>query len=127
MGLMDAQLRVLEFHAKHEFPINVKPGDIPKTDHVRTHLIAEELAELSLAIGEQNIVKIADAIGDLLYVVLGTAVTYGLPADLIFEEIANSNDTKAKRDPNDTRLRSKGESYRAPDLVSVLRKAGVIK
>lgn len=121
-----SQSNVQDFHRKHGFPIGAEPGLNPKNDMVRVHLIAEELAELALAIGERNKVKMADAIGDLLYVVLGAAVTYGIPAGAIFDEIHASNMTKDVRDPNDTRLRNKGASYRPPDLESILREFGVI-
>lgn len=58
----------------------------------RQNLIQEELNELSLAY--YNIVGIADALGDLLYVVIGTAVTYGIDLEPIFQEIHRSNMTK---------------------------------
>ncbi len=114
------QAQVEEFHRKHSFPVGVEPGQDPKTDCVRLHLIAEELGELALAIGERDIVKIADALGDLAYVLLGAAVTYGIPLDAVFAEVHRSNMTKAVRDPKDTRLRSKGDSYRPPNIKQVL-------
>lgn len=116
------QLDVLAFHVKHSFPVGVKPGENHKTDLVRVHLISEELSELALAIGERNVVKIADALGDLAYVVIGAAVTYGIPLEQVFDEVHASNMTKAVRDPSDTRLRNKGDSYRPPDIRAVLMK-----
>ena len=81
------------------------------TGFVRIHLILEECAELAAAIHDKDEVQAADAIADLLYVVLGAAVSFNIPAWSVFEEVCASNDTKAVRDPDDTRLRSKGASY----------------
>jgi predicted HAD superfamily Cof-like phosphohydrolase len=113
---------VRQFHLKPGFPVGVRPGDDPKTDLVWVHLIAEEgVAELALAIADRDPVRIADALGDLAYVLFGTAVTYGVPLREVFEEIHRSNMTKAVRAPGDTRLRDKGESYVPPDIKGVLR------
>ena len=119
--MYEQQLDVEKFHRKHNFPVDIFIGTDPKTDLVRVHLINEELGELALALAERNIVKLADALGDLVYVVLGTAVTYNIPLDLVFSAIQQSNMTKAVRDPNDTRLRSKGDSYRPPNIEGALK------
>lgn len=122
----EQQRQLEEFHRKHNFPIGITPGENQKTDLVRLHLIAEEgIAELALALAEQNIVKVADALGDLAYVTLGAAVTYGLPLEAIFDEVHKSNMTKAVRNPNDTRLRNKGDSYRSPNIEGILLRSGV--
>jgi predicted HAD superfamily Cof-like phosphohydrolase len=114
-------LDVTEFHFKHRFPIGIAPGQDPKTDLVRLHLISEELAELALAIADQDDVRLADALGDLIYVVLGTAVTYGIPIGPVFDEIQRANMTKAVRSDGDTRLRDKGNSFVPPDIAGVLK------
>lgn len=108
------QLMVREFHEKSECTINKKPKQISEADcMLRLKLIAEELDELAKAMGfrmfsgsapqtkplklfnaSYNLVEIADALGDLLYVVLGTAVTCGIDIEPIFEEIHRSNMTK---------------------------------
>jgi predicted HAD superfamily Cof-like phosphohydrolase len=61
---------------------------------LRYNLINEELQELSLAFIEGDLVEVADAIGDLLVVVLGTAVACGINISPIFDEIHRSNMTK---------------------------------
>jgi predicted HAD superfamily Cof-like phosphohydrolase len=83
-------------------------------------LIAEELGELALAIANRDKVMIADALGDLIYVVFGAAVTYGIPLQQVFEEVHRSNMTKAVRQPDDIRLRNKGDSYQPPDIAGIL-------
>jgi len=117
------QEMIAEFHAKHRFPVGVNPGDNPQTDMVRVHLIAEELAELALAIANKNQVGVADALADLAYVVLGAAVTYNIPLEEVFQEVHRSNMTKAVRGDEDTRLRSKGAGYTPPDIAGVLEAA----
>lgn len=112
---------VREFHLKHGFPVEIQPGADPKTDLVRVHLIAEEgVAELALAIANRDRVGIADALGDLAYVLFGAAVTYGIPLQEVFEEIHRSNMTKAVRKEGDTRLRDKGASYIPADVAGTL-------
>lgn len=107
---------VRAFHEKHGFAVHQAIGANPKNDLVRVHLINEELAELALALGEKDFTKAADALGDLAYVVIGAAVTYGIPLKEVFDEIHRSNMTKAVRRPDDTRLRDKGDSYVPPSI-----------
>jgi predicted HAD superfamily Cof-like phosphohydrolase len=61
---------------------------------LRLELIEEELQELREAFHMDNVVEVADAIGDLMYVVLGCAVTCGIDIEPIFHEIHRSNMTK---------------------------------
>lgn len=121
--MIDMAEAVREFHVKHGFPVD---GQIdPAVGLVRTHLIAEELSELSLGLAERDLTKVADAVADLAYVVVGTAVAFGLPLASLFEEVHRSNMTKAVRRPGDTRLRDKGESWIPADIAKVLREAGL--
>lgn len=74
-------------------PFPTLPGSTVRL--LRVSLIQEELDELKLAlIKEGSLVLSADALGDLLYVVLGTAVALGIDLDPIFQEIHFSNMTK---------------------------------
>jgi hypothetical protein len=89
----------------------------------RFHLMAEELAELMLHINKGEVLGTCDGLGDLLYVVIGTAVAYRLPAKEVSDEVCRSNETKAPRDPkNNTRLRNKGKDFSPPDFMLVLAK-----
>jgi len=80
---------------------------------MRAHLIAEELAELMRAMADENIVAVADAIGDLAYVVVGAAVCYGLPLVELFDEVHASNMTKE----TGAGVHPKGEDYLPPNIV----------
>ena len=86
----------------------------------RAHLMIEELSEAvqAMAIGDE--VKLADALGDLIYVVIGTAVTYNIPIQYVFDEIHRSNMTKPKRDPTDPRMRNKSDGYSPPDIQTAI-------
>lgn len=102
--------------------VHNKPGVTHDCRLMRVHLIAEELAELCVALLAQDKVQVLDALGDLLYVIVGTAVAFDLPLAEAFDEIQRSNMTKAvgAGGDKDVRCRVKGESYEAPDLARVL-------
>jgi len=75
------------------------------------------------AVAEPNKVKVADALGDLLYVVYGAALEWGIPLDDVVAEIHRSNMTK---DVGATRADgkiTKGPGYEPPDLAAVLDRA----
>lgn len=89
---------------------------------LRVHLISEELAELILGMSENDPVQSLDALGDLLYVVLGTAVSLDLPLSKAFVEIHLSNMSKEpqENDPDRARVRDKGPRYQKPDVAGCI-------
>ena len=88
-------------------------------------LIAEELEELRMAAYvHKDIVAMADAIGDLIYVTLWLANAAGIPVEDCFHEIHRSNMSKfidGYKDPN-TGKWHKGPSWTPPNLVPILTK-----
>lgn len=96
---------VKEFHRAFGVPSAEKPTE-PTVElfHLRADLIEEELNEFhdahfdSVVEFEPDLVEIADAIGDMLYVIYGTADQYGLDADAIFEAVHVSNMSKLDED-----------------------------
>ncbi len=74
---------VAEFHANNGAVINGRSNG-PEVAALRIGLIIEELGETLAAMREQNVVEAADGLADLLYVIAGTAVSYGLrlPEDM---------------------------------------------
>lgn len=88
---------------------------------LRIKLIQEELDELKQ--NSSDFVNVADAIADLLYVVIGTAVAYGLDIEPIFEEVHSSNMTKFidgyRREDGKW---IKGKSYKPADIKSQINK-----
>ena len=129
--IRQAQTDVKVFHLKHGFKTDLLRDNSRgwyetwlKTGVERFHMTTQELSELEEAWLEMNKLKIADALGDLLYVVLGTAVAAGIELEPIFDEVQRSNMTKNPR--GDGGLHPKGENYEPPDLVPILVKQEII-
>lgn len=124
--MLKQQQQVDEFHRTFGITRQVSPG-IPldyADRELRVDLIAEELSELEDADYAGDIVGVADALGDLLYVVLGTAVTYGIDLEPIFEEIHRSNMTKVGGRKSATGKLIKPDTYEPPQLEPILRDQG---
>lgn len=94
-GIYDPEAMLYDFHIAFEHFIAEKPS-IPdeKTITLRERLIREESEELFKALREGDLVEAADAIGDLLYVVYGTAVSCGIPSKAAMAIVHWSNMTK---------------------------------
>lgn len=114
------QEKVALFHEKHSLPTAERPGMVPRVlQDQRYKLIAEELNELDEAMDVGSLVQVADALADLLYVVLGTAVVFGIDMEPIFDEVHRSNMTKDGLDPV-TKKGGKGPAYERPRLAELL-------
>src|SRR5438445_13327425 len=86
------QKMTLNWHERFGVHVRTTPGMVdPKTRDLRIALIKEELGELEDAGHLQDLTKIADAIADLLYVVYGTAVSYGIEIEHVFQEVNRYN------------------------------------
>lgn len=88
----------------------------------RTLLIVEELAEIVDAMANKNEIELADGLGDLMYVVIGTAITYSIPLYEVFAEIQKANMAKKKRSKDDPRMRDKGEEWKRPNIKGAIEK-----
>ena len=120
----EAQRMVRDFHEGFGLPRNDSPAWPGEIAHrLRVNLIEEELAELRNAGETHDLVEIADALGDLLYVVYGTAVTYGIDLEPVLSEIHRSN--MSKGDPEIVRRPDgkilKGDRYSPPRVSEVLQ------
>ena len=91
-----------------------------KIIQLRYDLIKEELDELSLAIKEKDIIEVADALTDLLYVVYGAGHAFGIDLDKCFAEVQRSNLSKLNIDGkpiyNENGKVMKGPNYSKPNL-----------
>ena len=116
-GKGQIQLWVEEFHKAKGHLINHSLDN--EAMIFRARLIAEEFAELLKAMNLMDPVEIADALGDLEYVINGTAVTFGFPLEAIDKEIHRSNMTKAENVEGKPR---KGKLFSPPDILSILKK-----
>ena len=107
-----------EVKEKAEFPDN-------ETIALRLELIEEELNELREAIGNADIVEVADALTDILYVTYGAGHAFGIDLDKCFQEVQESNMSKLDHngDPiyrEDGKV-MKGPNYFQPDLTSIVK------
>ena len=91
-----------------------------KINSLRVSLIEEELEELKQAIREKNLLEVADALTDLLYVTYGAGHAFGINLDKCFEEVQNSNMSKLGNDGkpiyNELGKVMKGPNYFEPNL-----------
>ena len=102
-----------EVKTKPEFPD-------AETTNLRLELISEELNELYDAMEAKDIVGVADALTDILYVTYGAGHAFGVDLDKCFEEVQNSNmsklDENGKPIYNESGKVMKGPNYFKPDL-----------
>lgn len=93
--MTDAQQMVSEFHRMFGILIATAPT-VPDQDTqtLRVRLIQEEFDELKEAMDRGDMPAIAKEIADLLYVVYGTAVSYGIDMEPVFREVHRSNMSK---------------------------------
>ena len=91
-----------------------------KTNQLRLDLIAEELDELKNAMESKDLLEVADALTDILYVTYGAGHAFGIDLDKCFEEVQNSNmsklDENGKPIYNESGKVMKGPNYFKPDL-----------
>ena len=91
-----------------------------KINALRISLINEELEELKAAINNNDVIEVADALTDILYVTYGAGHAFGINLDKCFEEVQNSNMSKLGSDGkpiyNDKGKVMKGPNYFKPDL-----------
>ena len=91
-----------------------------KINKLRIDLIKEELQELTEAMNTKDLLEVADALTDILYVTYGAGHAFGIDLDKCFEEVQNSNMSKLGKDGNPIYNESgkvmKGPNYFKPDL-----------
>ena len=96
-----------------------------KINSLRFSLIQEELDELKKAIKDKDIVEVADALTDILYVTYGAGHAFGIDLDQCFNEVQNSNMSKLGDDGkpiyNENGKVMKGPNYFKPDLAKYIK------
>ena len=97
-----------------------------KINKLRVNLIKEELDELIEAMNKKDLVEVADALTDILYVTYGAGHAFGINLDDCFEEVQSSNMSKLAKDGrpiyNDKGKVMKGPNYFKPDLNRFIKK-----
>ena len=91
-----------------------------KNNKLRLDLIKEELTELTEAMNNKDLLEVADALTDILYVTYGAGHAFGINLDKCFDEVQNSNmsklDQNGKPIYNEHGKVMKGPNYFKPDL-----------
>jgi predicted HAD superfamily Cof-like phosphohydrolase len=92
-----------------------------KINSLRYDLIKEELEELKVAMESEDLLEVADALTDILYVTYGAGHAFGIDLDKCFEEVQNSNMSKLGEDGkpiyNESGKVMKGPKYFKPNLT----------
>ena len=101
--------------------VKTKPSfSSDKINSLRYDLIKEELGELKVAIENKDLLEVADALTDILYVTYGAGHAFGINLDKCFEQVQNSNmsklDENGKPIFNEFGKVLKGPEYFKPDL-----------
>ena len=95
-----------------------------KINKLRLDLIKEELNELTEAMNNKNLLEVADALTDILYVTYGAGHAFGIDLDKCFDEVQNSNmsklDDNGKPIYNEHGKVMKGPNYFKPDLTKFI-------
>ena len=96
-----------------------------KINDLRYNLIKEELDELKQAINGKDLLEVADALTDILYVTYGAGHAFGIDLDKCFDEVQKSNMSKLGNDGNpiydDNGKVLKGPKYFKPDLTKFIK------
>ena len=96
-----------------------------KINKLRIDLIKEELEELTEAMKNRDLLEVADALTDILYVTYGAGHAFGINLDKCFEEVQNSNmsklDNSGKPIYNDKGKVMKGPNYFKPNLSKLIK------
>jgi len=101
--------------------VKTKPSfSTDKINKLRLDLIKEELTELTEAMNNKDLLEVADALTDILYVTYGAGHAFGINLDKCFQEVQNSNmsklDENGKPIYNEQGKVMKGPNYFKPDL-----------
>ena len=106
--------------------VKTKPSfSTDKINKLRLDLIKEELEELTEAMNNKDLLEVADALTDILYVTYGAGHAFGIDLDACFQEVQNSNMSKLGNDGkpiyNDQGKVMKGPNYYKPDLSKFIK------
>ena len=118
---------VKEFHIAFGQRVGEKP-ELPNEEErvLRQKLLKEEFYEYLDGEDKDNIVDIADALADIIYIACGTAVSYGIPLDKVFAEVHRSNMAKlvdGKPIYREDGKVMKPAGWTPPDIEGVLKKS----
>ena len=118
--------KVGEFMKTFGQEVKNKPSlSTEKINQLRISLIQEELSELKEAMDNKDLLEVADALTDLLYVTYGAGHAFGIDLDKCFDEVQNSNMSKLGEDGkpiyNEFGKVMKGPNYFKPNLGKFIK------
>ena len=122
---LNPQDALREFHEAFDLTRSEVPG-LPSKDirDLRINLLKEEWEEYLEGEATDDLIEIADALADMVYIAYGTAVAYGIRLDKVFEEVHSSN--MSKLDANGKPIYRedgkvlKGPNYSPPNIETIL-------
>lgn len=132
---------VAEFHAAADLPIEhslieLRPVEWDAASDastpqetlrkLRRKLITEEFGEYVEAEEADDMTEVADALADMIYVIIGTALSYGIPIDAVFNEVHRSNMTKCVNGKVQRRADGKilkPDTFEPPNISAILERA----
>jgi predicted HAD superfamily Cof-like phosphohydrolase len=127
--MRDQLNKVNEFMEVFKRSIKTSPTLIPQeAAAMRYKLMNEENEEYAVAVKNGDLVEIADALGDMLYILCGTMIEHGMQDKIeeVFDEIHRSNMTKLDYDGKpilrDDGKILKGHAYEKPNINQILKK-----
>jgi predicted HAD superfamily Cof-like phosphohydrolase len=117
--------QVLQFHRTYGHPVGNNPKLLAEDRlRLRLSLIHEELEELYVALDNDDLIEQADALGDMVYVIMGMAIEMGIRLDTVINEIHRSNMSKLGSDGKPIYREDgkvlKGPNYSPPNLKFIL-------
>jgi predicted HAD superfamily Cof-like phosphohydrolase len=116
-----------EFHAACDGPVfsQEKPCQFSNDRELRMSLLKEEFQEYVQAEEDSDIVAVADALADMLYIIFGTAHAYNIPLDEIFSEVHSTNMAKVGKNGKVKRREDgkilKPEGWEAPQISKMIQ------
>lgn len=117
---------VLWFHTTFKRHIGLDGPKFPDKSEreLRRKLLKEEFDEYELAEDTNDIVEVADGLGDMAYIIAGTAISYGIPLERVMQEIQRAQYSKLPKDGiplirEDGKV-LKPDTYVPPDIHRVL-------
>lgn len=123
--MKNAVSRMIDFHTMIKHPVRVVAG-FPKKEEreLRKSLLKEEYEEYLEAEAEDDLVETSDALTDMLVIILGTALVYGIDIGACFNEVMNTNDAKMDKDGtihyHENGKVKKPKNWKAPNIKDVM-------
>ena len=124
--MVTLQKQLQDFHRIFEVLEYVNFEDVPDEVHdMRFRLLEEEFNEYKEALANRDVIEVADALADMIYIAVGTANIYGIPLNRVWDEVHRSNMDKVDKNTGLIRRRDDGkilkpEGWKGPDIKSIL-------